>query len=80
MQQKIKNKMTALGISKSHKLLLAISGGIDSMFLCDFLLKNNYDFALCHCNFTLRSEESEQDEAFIRAWAEKYHLPIFRLI
>ena len=77
MQQKIKNKMTALGISKSHKLLLAISGGIDSMFLCDILQKNNYDFALCHCNFTLRSEESEQDEAFIRAWAEKYHLPIF---
>jgi len=77
MQQKIKDKMAALGISKSHKLLLAISGGIDSMFLCDILQKNKYDFALCHCNFTLRSEESEQDEAFIRAWAEKKHLPIF---
>jgi tRNA(Ile)-lysidine synthase len=77
MQQKINDKNTALGITKSHKLLLAISGGIDSMFLCDILLKNNYNFALCHCNFTLRSDESDQDEDFVRAWAEKNNLPIF---
>jgi tRNA(Ile)-lysidine synthase len=77
MQQKIKDKMTVLGVTKSHKLLLAISGGIDSMFLCDILLKNNYDFALCHCNFILRSAESDQDEAFVRGYAEKKNLPIF---
>ena len=53
------------------KLLLAISGGIDSMVLYDLLIKLEYNLSLAHCNFKLRNEESDRDEAFIKSEAKK---------
>jgi len=52
-------------------LLLAISGGIDSMVLYDLLIKLNYKLSLAHCNFKLRKEESDLDEALIISEAKK---------
>lgn len=60
----------------NHKLLLAVSGGIDSMVLWDILKKLNYHFIVVHCNFQLRGEESNADEEFIR---KKLFLKIQRL-
>ena len=53
------------------KVLLAVSGGVDSMCMADlFLQKYGQDaIALAHCNFRLRGEESDGDEAMVRAWA-----------
>ena len=60
----------------NDKLLLAFSGGIDSVVLAHLLLTNNYHFELAHCNFQLRSSESERDEQFALAFAEKNNLVI----
>ncbi len=58
----------------SKKLLLAISGGVDSMVLLDLLSKMEMKLSLAHCNFDLRGEDSDKDEALIRLEAEKYDL------
>lgn len=52
-------------------LLLAVSGGIDSMCLAEKVRLSGEPFALAHCNFSLRGEESDADEAFVRAWARE---------
>ena len=50
---------------KSSNFLVALSGGVDSMVLANLFLKNNLKFAVAHCNFNLRSEESDDDEIFV---------------
>lgn len=61
----------------NQKLVLALSGGIDSMVLADMLLKGKADFVLAHCNFHLRGEESDGDEQFVRAYAKRNGLTLY---
>ena len=61
----------------SGKLILALSGGIDSMVLADMLLQSKADFVLAHCNFHLRGEESDGDEKFVRDYAERKGLTLY---
>lgn len=58
------------------KLLLAVSGGVDSVVLCELCHQAGYDFTVVHCNFLLRGKESERDEVFVRSLAEKYGRPL----
>ena len=51
-------------------LLLACSGGIDSVVLATLLHKMNHHVEILHCNFNLRGEESKRDEDFVRALAQ----------
>ena len=60
-----------------ERIVLAISGGIDSMVLADLLLKAKADFVVAHCNFHLRGEESNGDEQFVRDYAERNGLKLF---
>ena len=64
-------------IAEGDRLILALSGGIDSMVLADLLLKMNVDFVVVHCNFHLRGEESDGDERFVREYAEKNGIQYF---
>ena len=52
-------------------MLVAVSGGADSVALLDVLLRAGYKCIVAHCNFHLRGEESERDEAFVRTLCEK---------
>ena len=51
---------------KDKKLLIAISGGVDSVVLTNLLKQLNFNIGLAHCNFKLRGVESDLDEAFIK--------------
>ena len=59
------------------KLLLAVSGGVDSVVLCELCHQANILFAIAHCNFQLRGAESERDEQFVTAMAKKYAAELF---
>lgn len=56
---------------QGKKLLLAVSGGIDSMVLVHLFKALEYDIAIAHCNFGLRSEESDSDTEFVQNYATK---------
>lgn len=51
-----------------HTCLLAASGGVDSMVLVALLYKYNIKFAVAHCNFGLRNQESDDDELFVKEY------------
>jgi len=68
---------TNFSFLKNKKLLVAISGGIDSVVLVYLLNQLNFDISLAHCNFQLRGEDSDQDEKFVKKLADKLQLPIF---
>lgn len=56
---------------KDKKLLLAVSGGVDSMVLMHLFQQLHYDIAIAHCNFQLRGIESDGDELFVQVKSEK---------
>ena len=58
---------------------MAVSGGMDSMCMADIFLKTvgAEAFAIAHCNFSLRGEESDGDEKLVREWAEQNGVRLF---
>ena len=64
-------------LAEGDEIILALSGGIDSMVLADLLLKAKVEFVAAHCNFHLRGEESDGDENFVREFAERNGIQCF---
>jgi tRNA(Ile)-lysidine synthase len=64
-------------LSKSDKVLLAVSGGIDSIVMAHLFLSGNYKVGIAHCNFNLRGRESDKDEIFVRNFALNNDVPFF---
>lgn len=62
---------------KQKKLLLAVSGGLDSMVLLHLFQELKCDIAIAHCNFQLRGVESFGDQKFVQDYAEANEIPIF---
>ena len=78
MLQKLQNHINSnLSFLKEKKLLLAVSGGIDSMVLVYLCHQLQMDFAVAHCNFQLRGNESDDDENFVKLQIEKLQIPVF---
>jgi len=55
-----------------ERILLAVSGGIDSMVMLNLFHEADLNFGIAHCNFKLRGEESDQDAYFVQQQAHKY--------
>ena len=53
-------------LENGDKVLVCVSGGADSVALLDVLQRGGYECIVAHCNFHLRGEESDRDEAFVR--------------
>ncbi|MDR0418609.1 MAG: tRNA lysidine(34) synthetase TilS [Prevotellaceae bacterium] len=59
------------------KVLIGVSGGVDSMVLLHALANAGYSVAIAHCNFQLRGDESDRDEAFVISYAKEKGLTCF---
>lgn len=78
MLKKLQNHINLnLSFLKEKKLLLAVSGGIDSMVLVHLCHQLELDFAVAHCNFQLRGNESDDDENFVKSQIKKLQIPLF---
>lgn len=75
--QQIEQTITGKGIFKRDDLILvALSGGADSVALLLVLEQLGYRLQALHCNFHLRGEESDRDEQFVSALCQRYHIPL----
>ena len=59
----------------SSRILLAVSGGIDSMVMAWLFRESGIEHVIAHCNFSLRREESDRDEEFVASWADSNNIP-----
>ena len=78
MLQKFENHIAQnFPFLNGKKLLLATSGGIDSMVMVDLFQKLPFDIAIVHCNFQLRGMESFEDQNFVQNYAETNNIELF---
>jgi tRNA(Ile)-lysidine synthase len=59
----------------ADRILLAVSGGKDSVLMVHLFKLAGYEFGIAHCNFNLRAEESQRDEAFVKMLAATLDVP-----
>lgn len=64
-------------IRHGEKVLLAVSGGIDSMVMAHLFQHLPYETGIAHCNFTLRGNESDLDEELVRKFSQENKIPFF---
>ncbi|MDG1298051.1 MAG: ATP-binding protein, partial [Saprospiraceae bacterium] len=70
MQDKINNILSSeFNVSKTSRLLVACSGGMDSMVLSHILLDLGYSIQLAHVNYNLRGEDSILDKKLVEDFA-----------
>ena len=71
-----KSAIRQFGKSANHKVLVALSGGADSVALLRLLCAQGSNVEALHCNFHLRGEESDRDEAFVTQLCKKLDVPL----
>jgi tRNA(Ile)-lysidine synthase len=64
---------------KHDRILMAVSGGIDSMVMSHLFIRLGTEKGIAHCNFSLRGEESDLDEDLVRNFAEKNSIPFYSI-
>src|SRR5688500_3351024 len=62
---------------KSDRILVAISGGVDSMTMLHLFQQAGYQFSVAHCNFQLRGKESDDDEIFVKDVCQQLQIPVY---
>ena len=78
MLRRVSTYIRQRGLLEKDKLVLvAVSGGADSVALLDVLVRAGYTCIAAHCNFNLRGAESDRDEAFVRELCTTMQVPLF---
>lgn len=65
--------------TKKDRILLAVSGGIDSIVMAKLFSLTEYEFGIAHVNFGLRGEESQSDELFVKKFAKTLKVPCYTI-
>lgn len=63
--------------TRGNKILLAVSGGKDSVLMMHLFKALGVDIGIAHCNFGLREDEAQRDENFVRILAGAHELPFY---
>ncbi|MFZ7115751.1 MAG: tRNA lysidine(34) synthetase TilS [Bacteroidota bacterium] len=66
-------------LKQDQNVLVAVSGGLDSVVLCRLFRESKIRFSIAHCNFKLRGKESDKDAEFVKKLAEYYKVPFFSI-
>lgn len=61
--------------TRENKIILTVSGGVDSMVMMHLFVEVGYNVGVAHCNFCLRGEESEEDEVLVANEAARLGIP-----
>lgn len=62
---------------KNDRILLTVSGGVDSMVMLHLFVEAGYNVGVAHCNFQLRGQESDEDEVLVEKEAAKLGVPFY---
>ena len=64
-------------VAPGDRILLTVSGGVDSMVMLALFMRCGYRVGVAHCNFQLRGAESDEDEELVAREAAKYGVPCY---
>lgn len=76
-QNFLQNLTSQCDAGKADRILLAVSGGADSMVMTDLCMKEDMHIGLMHVNFMLRGEESEAEEEMVKNYCLEKNIPFF---
>lgn len=65
--------------SPEDRILLTVSGGVDSMVMLALFVQSGYQVGVAHCNFQLRGAESDEDEELVQQAAQAYGIPHYNV-
>ncbi|MDZ7646062.1 MAG: tRNA lysidine(34) synthetase TilS [Cytophagales bacterium] len=78
MKEKFVQHLATLGVNpKKDRILVAASGGQDSMVMLHLFFDSELSFGVAHVNFQLRGKESDEDEQFVKTWCMHHQIPFF---
>lgn len=64
-----------LSVEKTNKVLLAVSGGVDSMVMMDLFIKSGYTVEVAHINHSTRNGQSDEDAVFVKNYCIRHKIP-----
>jgi tRNA(Ile)-lysidine synthase len=77
VEQRFLEYVQELGITARTKILLAVSGGLDSMVMLHLFYNLKFEVSVAHVNFKLRGVESDGDAKFVKDWCTDHQIPFF---
>ncbi|MDR3287110.1 MAG: tRNA lysidine(34) synthetase TilS [Prevotellaceae bacterium] len=78
LQIEFEKNVERLDVSRNNdKILLAVSGGIDSVVMANLFINAKFDVAIAHCNFSLRGKASDDDAVFVEKFAKSHDIQVY---